>query len=174
MANEKVLEVLKTLKADPRAKELSKELEKPTSLDGTVTFYAQIAKKLGYEISEEDIREIWKLEEEKKKGKTDKAVADMEALDDDELETVDGGFYYVYEVELRPWYQGGTRYYRVFDCCFDFTDDDCIWEDACDFFNVMYFDCKSSYEFRDPFKSYPSKTKKELGPGFFECKATPF
>ena len=47
MANEKTLEILKKLKADPKAKELFDGMEKPKSLDEMVAAYAQIAEKLG-------------------------------------------------------------------------------------------------------------------------------
>ena len=91
MANEKTLEILKEMKADPKAKELFEGMEKPTSPDEAISAYAQVAEKLGYGITAEDIREAVKQEETIRKAKTDKVVADMEELKDDDLEGVAGG-----------------------------------------------------------------------------------
>ena len=91
MANEKTLEILKEIKADPKAKELFKGMEKPKSPDEAIAAYAQVAEKLGYGITAEDIREAVKQEETIRKAKTDKVVADMEELKDDDLEGVAGG-----------------------------------------------------------------------------------
>ena len=91
MANEKTLEILKKMKADPKAKELFEGMEKPTSPDEAISAYAQVAEKLGYGITAEDIREAVKQEETIRKAKTDKVVADMEELKDDDLEGVAGG-----------------------------------------------------------------------------------
>ena len=91
MTNEKTLEILKEMKADPKAKELFEGMEKPTSPDEMISAYAQIAENLGYGITEEDIRETIKQEEAKRKANTDKVVAGMEELEDDDVESVAGG-----------------------------------------------------------------------------------
>ena len=91
MANEKTLEILKKMKADPKAKELFEGMEKPGSPDEMISAYAQIAEKLGYGITAEDIRETIKQEEAKRKEKTDKVVSDMKELEDDDVENVAGG-----------------------------------------------------------------------------------
>ena len=83
MANEKTLEILKEMKADPKAKELFEGMEKLTSPDEAISAYAQVAEKLGYGITEKDIREAIKQEETKRKAKIDKVVAGMEELEDD-------------------------------------------------------------------------------------------
>ena len=71
------------MKADPKAKELFEGMEKPTSPDEAISAYAQVAEKLGYGITEKDIREAIKQEETKRKAKIDKVVAGMEELEDD-------------------------------------------------------------------------------------------
>ena len=86
MASEKTLEILKKMKADPKAKELFEGMEKPTSPDEMISAYAQIAEKLGNGITEEDICEAVKQEEASRKAKTDKVVSDMEELEDDDVE----------------------------------------------------------------------------------------
>ena len=63
MSAEKTLELLKKLKEDPKAKELLNGLKKPVSADDVITCYAQIAAKLGYAITAEEIREVVNQEE---------------------------------------------------------------------------------------------------------------
>ena len=91
MENEKTLEILKKMKADPKAKELFEGMEKPTSPDEAISAYAQVAEKLGYGITEKDIREAIAQEEARRKARNDKVVSDIAELDDDEVEDVAGG-----------------------------------------------------------------------------------
>ena len=92
MTTEKALEILKEMKKDSKAKELFEGMGKISSLDEMAAALAQIAGKLGYGITAEDIREAVEQEEAKRKANTDEVVADMEALNDDDLENVAGGF----------------------------------------------------------------------------------
>ena len=135
MINEKTLEILKEMKADPKAKELFEGMEKPKSLDEMVSAYAQIAEKLGYNITAEDIREVAKQEDTKRKAKTDKVVSDMEALEDDDLEGVAGGYYYYFNRGIRKYDQ----------CVSDFTETNCRITDACENFVNNYYDCRGDY-----------------------------
>ena len=91
MTNEKTLEILKEMKADPKAKELFEGMEKPKSPDEAIAAYAQVAEKLGYGITEKDIREAIAQEEARRKARNDKVVSDIAELDDDEVEDVAGG-----------------------------------------------------------------------------------
>ena len=91
MINEKTLEILKEMKADPKAKELFEGMEKPKSPDEAIAAYAQVAEKLGYGITEKDIREAIAQEEARRKARNDKVVSDIAELDDDEVEDVAGG-----------------------------------------------------------------------------------
>ena len=116
MANEKTLEILKKMKADPKAKELFEGMEKPTSPDEAISAYAQVAEKLGYGITTEDIREAIEQEEARHKAKTDKVVSDMEALEDDDLDNVAGGN----------------------DGCYSTQDGWCMSEDACYEYQIEY------------------------------------
>ena len=127
MANEKTLEILKEIKADPKAKELFEGMEKPTSPDEAIAAYAQVAEKLGYGITAEDIREAVKQEETIRKAKTDKVVADMEELKDDDLEGVAGGYYHE---------DGCVETYSIFSSC------DKV--DYC-FFSITYYECYDNY-----------------------------
>ena len=131
MTNEKTLEILKEMKADPNAKELFEGMEKPKSPDEAIAAYAQVAEKLGYAITTEDIREAVKQEEARHKANTDKVVADMEALEDDDLEGVAGGFYTFVNGE------------KVYDkCLYNFNNTTtCGSRDACEIQDIYYYDC---------------------------------
>ena len=128
MANEKTLEILKKMKADPKAKELFEGMEKPTSPDEAISAYAQVAEKLGYGITAEDIREAVKQEETIRKAKTDKVVSDMEELKDDDLEGVAGG-------------GSGCKYTVKFG-----LSEVCGWNDRCYTVRVIYV-CDEDYDF---------------------------
>ena len=91
MSAEKTLELLKKLKEDPKAKELLNGLKKPASADDVITCYAQIAAKLGYDITAEEIREVVNQEEARRKSETEKIASDIKALNADDLENVAGG-----------------------------------------------------------------------------------
>ena len=91
MSAEKTLELLKKLKEDPKAKELLNVLKKPAPADDVITCYAQIAAKLGYDITAEEIREVVNQEEARRKSETEKIASDMKALNDDDVENVAGG-----------------------------------------------------------------------------------
>ena len=131
MTNEKTLEILKKMKADPKAKELFDGMEKPKSPDEAISAYAQIAEKLGYGITADDIKEAVKQEESRRKAKTDKVVADMQELKDDDLEGVAGGFYTFVNGE------------KVYDkCLYSFRGDvKCGSRDACTIEDIYYYDC---------------------------------
>ena len=130
MANEKTLEILKEMKADPKAKELFEGMEKPASLDEMISAYAKIAEKLGYAITAGDIKEAIEQEEARRKVKSDKVISDMEALEDDDLEGVAGGYSDEDDSDED-------------DCEFDFNDTYCFSFDKCDIFNIIYFGCSA-------------------------------
>ena len=52
-------------------------MEKPTSPDEAISAYAQVAEKLGYGITAEDIREAVEQDETRRKANADKVVADL-------------------------------------------------------------------------------------------------
>ena len=134
MSAEKTLELLKKLKEDPKAKELLDGLKNTASADDVITCYAQIAAKLGYDITAEEIREVVNQEEARRKSETEKATSDIQALNDDDVENVAGGVYWL-----------KTRYAREEGCRYDFTDDDCTWFDACEKAFTIYFACTGKY-----------------------------
>ena len=152
MINEKTLEILKEMKADPKAKALFEEIGRTYASENTVSTLSIIAEKLGYDITEEDIKEAIEQEEARRKAKTDKVVSDMEALEDDDLEGVTGGANIgTQEGIYRYDCLGGLLYGKVYACYCNFTDDDCLDEDACAWLLVNYYNCPISYHTIDPF-----------------------
>ena len=145
MSAEKTLELLKKLKEDPKAKELLDGLKNTASADDVISCYAQIAAKLGYDITAEEIREVVNQEEARRKSETEKATSDIQALNDDEVENVVGGVYW-YEASESTRPNGlAIRYFRNEGCRWDFTDDDCTWFDACEKVSTIYFGCTGKY-----------------------------
>ena len=106
-------------------------MEKPKSPDEAISAYVQIAEKLGYGITADDIKEAVKQEESRRKANTDKVVADMQELKDDDLEGVAGGFYTFVNGE------------KVYDkCLYSFRGDvKCGSRDACTIEDIYYYDC---------------------------------
>ena len=91
MAIEKIKELLKAIKTDPEAQAKLGGLVKPSDEDGIVRFYAEAAKKLGFEISEADVRAAVADAAQLCAEKTEAAAEQLSALADDALEQVSGG-----------------------------------------------------------------------------------
>ena len=91
MAFEKIKELAKAVKTDPKAQETLQGLIKSADEDGIISFYADAAKRLGIKLTAEDIRETIAKEGRNQKDRTEKTSADVQALTDDETENVAGG-----------------------------------------------------------------------------------
>ncbi len=83
---------MEALEKDPKAKEMSENLSVPYDEEKAIDAYIDMAKKLGFTISREDILN-WEQEQEKEyKAKSEKAEAGMmESLDLDQMNMVAGG-----------------------------------------------------------------------------------
>lgn len=82
MAIEKVKELLQAIRNDPKAKELLKGASEPKSEEDMIRLCAEVAPKLGFDVSETDIREaVAALSRER----MEKTAADVEKLSDDEV-----------------------------------------------------------------------------------------
>ena len=142
MSKEAALQFLNTLGANEKAKELLLQREKPGSEEEKIKAYAEIAAVLGESITAEDFREAFRDVQEKVQKKAEDTAAYIRALEDDDVENVAGGYYY------QTTEKGSLKIIRVYDeCSKDFTDTNCWWDDACDYFVVAYFQCGNHYTY---------------------------
>ena len=142
MSKEAALQFLNTLGANEKAKELLLQREKPTSEEEKIKAYAEIAAVLGESITAEDFREAFRDVQEKVQKQAEDTAAYIRALEDDDVENVAGGYYY------QTTEKGSLKIIRVYDeCSKDFTDTNCWWDDACDYFVVAYFQCGNHYTY---------------------------
>ncbi len=89
---DEVRKFIEALQNDPRAKELMDSIRVPVDDEKAVDVYLDLAKKLGFSISREDILS-WELEKEKEyKARCAKAEASMaESLDLEKMSAAAGG-----------------------------------------------------------------------------------
>lgn len=87
-----IKEFLKTLTTDPKAIELLKASKEPADDKEAINQYAEIAKKLGLDVSLKDLEAFLNAKEKLQQKLTEKAdSAVKEALDEKSLENVAGG-----------------------------------------------------------------------------------
>ena len=88
MAIEKVKELLETVKTNPKAKELLKGAGEPKSEEDMIRLCAEIAPKLGFDITEAEIRAgVAEMERQRR----EKTSAGIETLSDEDAEKASGG-----------------------------------------------------------------------------------
>ena len=88
MAIEKVKELLKALKTDPKAKELLKDVLEPRSEEDMIRLCAEIAPKLGFDITADEIRAgVAALAQDRR----DRTAADVHKLSDEDVSQAEGG-----------------------------------------------------------------------------------
>lgn len=164
MSVEKAKEFFVNLKKKKPDEALIERLESGMTEEERLQLYVDLAGSMGYDLTGNDLKEALSALDAEHKAKTQAAKKDLEALEDDDLEGVSGGFYYVWSNEgSRPWYQGGEDKYRVHACNWDFTDDDCYFQDACEVFQTVYYDCAHTYHERDPYWRCPELRPDQLG-----------
>ena len=134
MSKESALKFLNTLGTNERAKELLNNRKKPENFEEQAKIYSETAAELGEQITPEDFMQATQELEARIKKKTEAAASDLVSLEDDQVEDIAGGFYY---------HQG--KYTKVYECCYDFVDTDCWWEDACELLQVNYNGCSGEY-----------------------------
>ena len=137
MSVEKAREFLNTLdeKSNYDALEAKVEAKGAKGEECEIEAAVEMARELGYDVTGEEIVEALQTMKARQREKTEKAVEDLVALDDDSLEETAGG-----DIVWSDFGNGfGTG------CKYNFTDDDCWWEDACEKLNVRYFGCENSY-----------------------------
>ena len=139
MSKESALKFLHTLGTNEKAKELL-EQRKPANEEEKIEVYAEIATGLGEPTTAEDFREAVKEAEERLRKKTEDAAAGITQLEEDAVEGVAGGFYYVDEYDLDK------GFILVRDTCVDdFTDTNCYFQDGCNHVICGYHDCSGTF-----------------------------
>ena len=91
MSKESAIKFLRELKTNEKAKDLLQGRERPKTKEDAIKAYAEVAKELGEDISPEDFAEALKEIEAEIHQKTESVSADMQELEDDDVEDVAGG-----------------------------------------------------------------------------------
>ena len=94
MAIEKAKELLEAIKTDLKAKELLKGVSEPRSEEEMIRLCAEIAPKLGFDITEAELREAGAA---LAKERQDKTAADVQKLSDEEVAQASGGELWINE-----------------------------------------------------------------------------
>ena len=141
MSKESALQFLNTLGTNERAKELLNNRKKPENFEELAKIYSEIAAELGEQITPEDFMQATQELEARIKKKTEAAASDLVALEDDQVEDVAGGFYYVVDDCTV------VSNERIIEnqCANDFVDTSCWWNDACRSWSTYYYDCSGSF-----------------------------
>jgi hypothetical protein len=145
MSRENVKAFLKEYKQNEAAMKLLKEYPTPETPEEAVRQVCEVAGKLGITSTPEEMMEVQKELMAEQKARTDASAEALGKLDDSALDDVNGGFYYYTTKGVRSGSKTVTKYQKNHKCCYDFTDDDCLREDACDFANVTYYGCDGRY-----------------------------
>ena len=117
MATDEIRKTLDKLMKDPKAEDMLKGYDKDK--DRSVV-YAEIAQKLGYELSEADLKDYIGQCEKAVKSQTKDSIEAIKQLSDEDMKMVAGG---------------GDK-----ATCLDTYKDreNCWWNDGCDAFYVLY------------------------------------
>ena len=88
MSIDKVKKLIEAIKTDPKAREQLRGVSEPRSEEEMIRLCAELAPKLGFVVTEDEIRAgVEAIKQERMK----KTAADIQALSDEETETVAGG-----------------------------------------------------------------------------------
>ena len=91
MSKENAIQFLEKVCGNEEAKKLLEGRERPKDRKEQAELFSGIAEKLGDNISPEDFAEALEEMEERIRRRTDSALSDMEAIEDDDLDGVAGG-----------------------------------------------------------------------------------
>ena len=134
MSMGKVKELLKAVKTDPKAQEALQGLTRPQDEEGIIRYYTEAVKKLGFDVTEVEIRETVANLARERQDETETAVSRIEALPDDALEQATGG--------------AGNLHSN--DICEDTYEhrENCWANDGCDTNSNIYpkYECEHNYK----------------------------
>jgi len=128
---EKIKDLLKKVKKDPEAQAKLADLTKPEDENGIIRYYAEAAKRLGFDITEADLREMIAAHTKERLEKSENAAEQINAVQDNELEMVAGGSAGKHE-----------------ECMDTFQDGENCWSlDGCDVTISLYpnYSCQHNY-----------------------------
>ena len=117
------------MKTDTEVQEKISALTKPEDQDGSIRYYAQAAKLLDMDVTEDDIREMLAQAMKTNAEKTQAAAAVIEAVPDSELDQVAGG-------------KNITTCHDTFE-----QRENCWFDDGCDMQINMYsnYECSKNH-----------------------------
>ena len=133
MSKENAKQFLNEFRNNKEAMELLKGYPKAKTQDESIRQIAEVAGKMGIQVTVEEMSEAANELRAERKAQTDASVNKMQKLNDTDLKNVDGGFYYVLTKD------DGKRIYNK--CIGDFTDTNCAVLDACNALTRYYYDC---------------------------------
>ena len=129
-------EFFKTLHTDPEARRLLDEKSQPTTMDEAYELYAEVAEKLGFSLTAQQIAEAAAALAQEQKGATAQAEEAMRELDPAELAAVAGAK--DCELDFMP---GGQecKQTMVYSCSSTFDYGEWCWfDDACESIISVY------------------------------------
>ena len=91
MAIEQVKKLLEAIKSDPKAQELLQGVSEPKNGEEMIRLCAEVAPKLGFDVTEAEIRQGIAQEEWNRRENTDAAAEQIQKLSDSEVENAAGG-----------------------------------------------------------------------------------
>ena len=127
MEHHDVKAFLNSLRINSKAKAMISQIPEPKNTDEWAAAYAKIAGELGFEVTEDDLKEFVAIKEKKLQEQANASAAEIEELSADELGEVAGG---------------GDHS----DCKDTYKDKENCWvNDGCDIINNHYSDYQCHY-----------------------------
>jgi hypothetical protein len=139
MSKENAKQFLSEYKNNKEATDLLKEYPKAKTADEFIRQIADVAGKLGVQITAEEMLEAANELKKEREAQTDASVKKVQKLNDTDLENVDGGFYYLKSDSTETTYLKDSKVYNA--CRNDFEDTDCWINDACNASVEYYYGC---------------------------------
>ena len=137
--------LLEELKRNPVGLELLKNAKGTKNPEECAAVLADISARCGIEVSQTEILSMIQAEEAERNRRYEAAKEEIAELADDDVEDVVGGVYRIVVNYERPIGMGGEVFIREEGCAHDFTDMDCLFQDACAYFAEKYYGCSSGY-----------------------------
>ncbi|MBR5336466.1 MAG: Nif11-like leader peptide family natural product precursor [Lachnospiraceae bacterium] len=130
MSMDNVKKLMAALESDPEARKKVEDIARPSDRDGYIRYYVEVGKRLGLEITEDDIREGVEQAAKELSSRTDSLSDTIEKLPDEELGMVAGGK------------KGHSNCKDTFK-----NRENCYFDDGCDFIFLSYdnYKCDRNY-----------------------------